>query len=280
MIDKKRKKSIKVEKLIIYLILILGIGLTLFPFLWMILTSLKTQTEAIRIPIQVFPKVPKWGNYPEIFKELPFGLMYWNSIITSLAIIAGQLVFCSMAAYAFARIEFPGRNVIFAILLSVLMIPSSFFILPQYQIIQKLNLLNTIRALFLPNLFSIFGTFLLRQFFVALPKELEEAARIDGCSRFGIFTKIMLPLVKPGLVALAILTLRFAWNNLMWPLIVNTEVSMMTLPVGISFLNGQYSTNYPLVMAGSVMAVLPLLILFAIFQRQFIEGIAIQGIKG
>ncbi len=280
MTDNKRKKPLNIGIIIIYIILITGILITIFPFLWMILTSLKTQSESIRIPIQILPATPKWGNYIKVFNEVPFGRMYLNSTINAIIIVFGQISICSMAAYAFARIEFPGRKVIFGVLLSVLMIPASFFILPQYQIIQKLHLLNTLTALFLPSLFSIFGTFLLRQFFIALPKELEDAARIDGCSRFAIFTRIMLPLVKPGLVALGILTLRYAWNALMWPLTVNTETTKMTLPVGISFLHGQYSTNYPLVMAGSVMAVLPLLIMFAIFQKQFIEGVALQGIKG
>lgn len=156
----------------------------------------------------------------------------------------------------------------------------SYFILPQYQIVQSLGLLNSLPALFLPNMFSIFGTFLLRQFFMALPNELEDAARIDGCSRFMIFVKIMLPLVRSGLIALGILTLRFAWNDLMWPMIVNTASEKMTLSAGLALLQGQYVTEYPIMMSGAVMAVLPLLISFAIFQKQFIEGIAIQGIKG
>lgn len=273
-------KKINFGRMVIYLILVAGIAITVFPFLWMILTSLKLQSETIKIPIVIFPKELQFGNYPAVFQQIPYGRMYLNTIINTCVIVAAQLVFCSMAAYAFARIDFPGKNIIFAILLSVLMIPASFFIIPQYQIIQKLDLLNTIPALFLPNLFSIFGTFLLRQFFMALPEELEDAARIDGCSRFMSFFYIMLPLVKSGLVALAILTLRFAWNDLMWPLIVNNETSKMTLSAGLSFLQGQYTTNYPLMMAGAVMAVLPLLIIFAIFQEQFIEGIAIQGIKG
>lgn len=273
-------KKFNFGRMVIYLILVAGIAITVFPFLWMILTSLKLQSETIKIPIVIFPKELQFGNYPAVFQQIPYGRMYLNTIINTCVIVTAQLVFCSMAAYAFARIDFPGKNIIFAILLSVLMIPGSFFILPQYQIIQKLDLLNTIPALFLPNLFSIFGTFLLRQFFMALPEELEDAARIDGCSRFMSFFYIMLPLVKSGLVALAILTLRFAWNDLMWPLIVNNETSKMTLSAGLSFLQGQYTTNYPLMMAGAVMAVLPLLIIFAIFQEQFIEGIAIQGIKG
>lgn len=275
-----KNKKLNIGKILIYLVLIAGIGITIFPFIWMILTSFKTQLEAIKVPIVIFPK--KWliDNYTATFDKVPFARIYFNTVVNAVIIVTVQLIFCSMAAYAFARIEFPGKNIIFVILLSVLMIPGSFFILPQYQIIQNLGLLNTMTALFLPNLFSIFGTFLLRQFFRALPKELEDAARIDGCSRFMTFYKIMLPLVRSGLVALGILTLRFAWNDLMWPLIVNTSPTKMTLAAGLSYLQGQYVTDYPVMMAGAVMSVMPLLILFAIFQEQFIEGIAIQGIKG
>lgn len=274
------KKKHNVGKFFVYIILISGVGITIFPFIWMILTSFKSQIESIKIPITIFPKEWLIKNYFAVFNAVPFGRMYLNTIINAVVIVSVQLIFCSMAAYAFARLKFPGKNVIFTILLSVLMIPSSFFILPQYQIIQGLGLLNSLPALFLPNLFSIFGTFLLRQFFKSLPDSLEDAARIDGCNRFMIYYKIMLPLVKSGLVALGILTLRFAWNDLMWPLIVNTSEQKMTLAAGLSSLQGQYVTDYPLMMAGAVMSVAPLLILFAIFQEQFIEGIALSGVKG
>ena len=274
------KKKHNVGKFFVYIVLIGGVGITVFPFIWMILTSFKSQIESIKIPITIFPKEWLIKNYFAVFKAIPFGRMYLNTIINAVVIVSVQLLFCSMAAYAFARLKFPGKNVIFTILLSVLMIPSSFFILPQYQIIQGLGLLNSLPALFLPNLFSIFGTFLLRQFFKSLPDSLEDAARIDGCNRFMIYYKIMLPLVKSGLVALGILTLRFAWNDLMWPLIVNTSEQKMTLAAGLSSLQGQYVTDYPLMMAGAVMSVAPLLILFAIFQEQFIEGIALSGVKG
>ena len=278
--NKKSKKFISLSKLLIYVILILGVFITVFPFIWMILTSFKNQSEAIRIPLKFFPSELRFSNYTDVFKKIPFGYMYLNTVINAAVIVTVQLIFCSMAAYAFARIKFPGRNVIFAVLLSVLMIPSSFFIIPQYRIIQELGLLNTVTALFVPNLFSIFGTFLMRQFFMSLPSELEDAARIDGCSRFMIFTKIMLPLVSSGLVALGILTLRFAWNDFMWPMIVNTSSEKMTLSAGLAYMQGFHVTDYPLMMAGAVMAVLPLLAAFAIFQKQFIEGIATQGIKG
>ena len=275
-----KKKKLKWGYCVVYVILCVGILITVLPFLWMILTSLKGQTEAVRVPPQIFPEVLRFENYANVFTKIPFARMYLNTIISAVVTVAMQLFLCSMAAYAFGRIMFPGRNVIFAGLLAVLMVPSSFFILPQYLIIQNMGLLNTIPALFIPNLFSAFGTFLLRQFFMALPNELEDAARLDGCNHFMIYSRIMLPLISSGLVALGILTLRFAWNDLMWPLIVNTSTEKMTLSAGLSFMQGQYATDYPTMIAGAVMAVLPLLIMFAIFQKQFIEGVAMSGIKG
>ncbi len=185
-----------------------------------------------------------------------------------------------MAGYAFARIDFPGRDIIFIIILSVLMVPGQIFLIPQFMIIKKLGLLNSIPALILPGLFSAFGTFLMRQFFMTLPKELEESAILDGCNQFQIFWKIMLPLVKPGLVALAISTCLYCWNSLMWPLIVNTSVDKMTLSAGLASLQGQHSTNYPVMMAGTVLAIWPMILAFIIFQKQFIEGIASTGTKG
>ncbi len=264
---------------IVYLVLFLGCFITLTPFIWMFLTSMKTQVEAISIPPSILPRRWLLDAYTSLPEKLPFFRMYWNTILTSLIIVTGQLVLCSIAGYAFARIQFPGRNFLFVLCLSVLMIPSSFLILPQYLIIQKLGLLNTLHAIYLPNLFSAFGTFLMRQFFMSIPQELEDAARIDGCGHGRIYARIMLPLIKPGLVSLGVLTLRFAWNNLMWPMIVNTEKSKMTLTAGLSYLQGQYITDYPSIMAGALLATIPLIIIYAIFQRQFIEGIALTGIK-
>ncbi len=274
-----RIKNSKIGKVLVYAILLCGVIVTLFPFIWMLLSSLQSQSESMRIPPVIFPAKPMFENYIGVFEKIPFARMYLNSIINAAVVVLAQLLFCSMAAYAFGRIEFPFRDAIFWCLLAVLMIPGSFFILPQYLIIMNLGLLNTIPALFIPNMFSAFGTFLLRQFFMALPKDLEEAARLDGCNHFTIYSRIMLPLVRSGLIALGILTLRYAWNDLMWPLIVNTSSDKMTLTAGISYLSGQYTNNYPAVMAASVMAVLPLLILYAIFQKQFIEGVAMSGIK-
>lgn len=270
----------KLNNLIIHIVLILGSVIMILPFAWMILTAFKTQAESVQIPLVIFPSELRWDAFKDVFDRLPFAKAYLNTIISAIVTIVGQLVMCSMAGYAFGRLRFPGRDLIFVASLSVLMIPSTLFILPQFLIIQKMGLINTLPALFIPNLFSAFGTFLMRQFFMGLPKELEEAARLDGCSHFGVFSRIMLPLVKPGLTSLAIITLRLAWNDLMWPMIVNTSADKMTLSAVLANLTGQYSTTYPTLMAGSLMAVLPMVILFAVFQKQFIEGIAMTGTKG
>ncbi|MCI9421659.1 ABC transporter permease subunit [Lachnospiraceae bacterium WCA-9-b2] len=274
------KSKSNTKKLFIHLALLLGVGITVFPFLWMVLTSFKTVGEAMQIPPTFFPKKFLTDAYAQIVTALPFARVYLNTIISTVVTTVVQVMFCSMAAYAFARIDFPFKNVIFVLILSVLMVPGQIFLIPQYQIIQKLGLLDTIPALFLPNLFSAFGTFLLRQFFMSLPKELEEAALLDGCNRYQIFWKIMLPLTKPGIVSLVIFTAKFAWNDFMWPLIVNTSPKMMTLGPALSTLQGQYTTKYPMQMAGAVMAVIPIIVLFFIFQKQFIEGVAQSGIKG
>lgn len=272
------KKSIK--WIMIYILLILVAFVALFPFVWMIFTAFKTQPEALQVPPTILPTQPTWANFMTIVDKIPFIKIYCNTIISAIVTVAAQVIFCAMAGYAFARIDFPGRDIIFTALLAVLMVPGTFFILPQFRIIYKLNLLNTVAALFIPNLFSAMGTFLLRQFFMSLPQELEDAAYIDGCNRGIAFLKIMLPLVKPGLVSLGILTFRFAWNDFMWPLIVNTSKDKMTLSAALSFLQGQYVTDYPGVMAGAVLSVIPVIVLFAICQKQFIEGVAHTGIKG
>ncbi len=268
------------RKIIIHVLLIIGAILVVMPFIWMILTSLKTLGESTQIPPKIFPTKPQWENYKEAARTLPYNKFYFNTIVYTLVTTLGQLVFCSMAGYAFARINFPGRNIIFVIILSVLMVPGQIFLIPQFMIIKKLGLLNSIPALILPGLFSAFGTFLMRQFFMTLPKELEEAAILDGCNQFQIFWKVMLPLVKPGLVALAISTCLYCWNSLMWPLIVNTSIDKMTLSAGLSSLQGQHSTNYPVMMAGTVLAIWPMIVAFIMFQKQFIEGIASTGTKG
>lgn len=267
-------------RFIVHVILLLGLVIVVFPFIWMILTSFKTEAEAVHVPPIIFPSHLNLEGYTSVFTELPFLQVYLNTFISTIVTVIGQVVLCSMAGYAFGRIDFPGKNILFLLVLSVLMVPSQIFLVPQYMIIMKLSLLDTLPALFLPNLFSAFGTFLLRQFFMSLPKELEEAARLDGCNRFQIFGKVMLPLAKPGIISLVIFTAKFAWNDFMWPLIVNTSLEKTILGPALSALQGQYTGDYPGQMAGAVLSVIPIIVLFFIFQKQFIEGVAQAGIKG
>ncbi len=269
----------KSRKPIIHIILIIGAISMLTPFIWMFLTSLKTLTEATKIPTVIFPRHLQWSNYTEVVKLLPFGMFYLNTIIMMVARVAFAVIFSSMAAYAFARLKFPGRNFFFMLVLIQMMVPSQIFIIPQFLIVLKLGWLNSIKALIMPGVVSAFGTFLLRQFFIGIPIELEEAAILDGCNKWQIYTKIMMPLAKSGLIALGIFTSLFAFKDLMWPLIVNMSTDKMPLAAGLASLQGQYMTHYEQIMAGSMIAIWPMLLIFIIFQKQFIKGIASTGSK-
>ncbi|MFI5706965.1 carbohydrate ABC transporter permease [Kribbella sp. NPDC051620] len=249
------------------------------PFVWQIITSLKTLSSATSVPPSLLPE-GRWDNYSKVFQVLPFGHQFLNTVLMAGLRTIGQVLFCSMAAYAFARLRFPGRNVLFGVLLSVLMVPPQLFIIPQYQIMSSLGWLNSLQALVVPGLFSAFGVFLLRQFFLGLPRELEEAAAIDGAGPVRIYWSIVLPLARPGLVALALLVLLWSWNDLFWPLVVNTDPDKMTLSAGLASLQGQFQTDYPVLMAGSLLASLPIIAIFTLLQRQFIQGIATTGTKG
>jgi multiple sugar transport system permease protein len=262
-----------------HVVLVLGAVLMVFPFVWQLLTALKSQAESMTVPVTLLPREWLWENVAQVFEVLPFAEQLGVSTVVALARTAGQLALCSLAAYAFARLQFRGREVIFALFLSVLMVPSQLLILPQYEIIVSLGLLNTVTALILPGLFSAFGTFLLRQFFLTLPREMEEAALLDGASRWRIYWNIMLPLVRPALAALAVITLMNAWNDLLWPLVVNTDPTVMPISAGLTTLQGQFATDYPVLMAGALMASLPMLVVFVLLQRQFVQGIALSGSK-
>lgn len=272
------KKSIT-KKMLIHTILIVGALIMVLPFVWMILTAGKTLEESVMVPPTLFPKNFQWNNFEIVLNKLPFMAFYINTFLMIAFRIVGSVLFSAMAAYACARLEFPGRNLFFSLVLIQMMIPTQIFIIPQYLLVQKMNLLNTIPALVLPGIVSAFGTFLLRQFFLGLPSELEEAAKLDGCNVWQTFFKIMLPLAKSGLIALAIFTGLFAFKDLMWPLVVNMSIDKMTLSSGLANLQGQYTTNYPQLMAGSLLAIWPMIIVFIIFQKKFIEGIATSGGK-
>ena len=266
-------------KLLVHIILIMGSFIMIFPFVWMILTSFKTQGEAIMIPPILLPSSWAPVSYIEVLRTLPFDKLYYNTIVLMLARIVCATVTSSMAGFAFAKLEFPFKKLFFFIVLTQLMLPSQVFIIPQYGMLSAMNQLNTIFALIFPGLVSAFGTFFLRQFYLGLPNDLSEAAKLDGCNVFQTFFLILMPLTKTAMMALAVFTALFAYSDMMWPLIVNMNIEKMTLSAGISSLQGQHSTNYPVMMAGSALAMIPMLVLYLIFQRQFIEGIALTGTK-
>ncbi|NQP60670.1 carbohydrate ABC transporter permease [Streptococcus suis] len=252
----------------------------LIPFVWMVLTSFKTVTESTQMnPFQFLPS--KWmvSNYTEAIRTNNFPILYLNTILMMLWRIFSSVMFSAMAAYAFARLEFPGRNVLFGLVLFQMMVPPQLFVIPQYLMIDQLGMRNTIFALVFPGIVSAFGTFLLRQFFMGLPKELEESAKLDGCNIGQTFFKVMLPLAKSGLIALAIFTALFAFKDLLWPLIINSEADKATLSSALSKIQGAYAVNYPQLMAASVLTIWPMLVLYVIFQKQFIQGIATSGGK-
>lgn len=272
-------KRNNLNKKIIHTILIMGSIFMTIPFIWMLLTSFKTLMESMQVPPTILPKDFISLNYKNAVSLLPFFKFYLNTLMVIIIRVLISTLFAAMAAYAFAKIKFPGRNILFMFVLIQMMVPGQLFIIPQYLMVQKLGMLNSISALVFPGLVTAFGTFLLRQFFMSLPDEVEEAAIIEGANRWQIFWHIMLPLAKPGMVSLSIFTALFAWKDLMWPLIVNADLDKMPLSAGLASLIGQFSTDYPVLMAGSVISIIPMIIVFIIFQRQFINGIAGTGGK-
>ena len=264
----------------VLILLTLGSFIMIIPFVWMFLTAFKTYQETLAIPIKWVPGSFYLENFTEVMGRLNFARYYINTIFVTLTITVVQVIFCSMGAYAFARINFPGRNIIFFALLSMLMIPQQMTLIPSFVLLSRLGWINTYYALIVPNFFSSFGTFFLRQFFLTLPKELEESAIIDGASHPRIYAQIFLPLCTSALAAFAIFTVLWAWNDLMWPLIMTSSDSIRVLSVGIASLMGQYRTRNNWLMAASVLATAPMIVLFIICQKQFISGIAITGIKG
>lgn len=270
----------KISRIFMHLFLIIIAIIMILPFVWMVLTSFKSVTESTQMnPFVIFPSQWRIENYIEVIKGNDFLALYINTFLMMIFRVICSVLFSAMADYAFARLEFPGRNFLFGLVLFQMMIPAQVFIIPQYLMIDQINMRNTIFALVFPGLVSAFGTFLLRQFFMGLPKELEEAAYLDGCNIGQTFFKVMLPLARSGLVALSIFTALFAFKDLMWPLIVNSNTDAATLSSALSKIQSAYSVNYPQLMAASVLAIWPMLVVYIIFQKQFIEGIATSGGK-
>jgi multiple sugar transport system permease protein len=274
------KTKFKKRVLFVHFVLIIGSIIMISPFLWMISTSLKTYSESMQIPPTIFPKGLHFSNFLEVFESVNFLTYYKNTIIMTIGRTVGQLIICSLTAFAFARMNFKGKNFLFILILSVLMIPSQIVMIPSFIVMRNLGWIDTFYALITPGIFSAFGVFLLRQFFMSIPKELDEAAKLDGCSFFGIYWRIILPLSKPALVALAIFAIISTWNDFLWPLIMTNSDSMRVLSIGIASFQGQYATQYPLLMAGAIMSTAPMIIVFIFLQKYFISGIALTGSKG
>lgn len=277
---KKKKSSAVLRRVLLYIVLILIAVIMVVPFLWMLSTSLKTQYDAVKIPPVWIPDPPQWENYVKLFTEQPMSQFMLNTIKIVFFVVLGQLFFSSLAAYSFARISFKGRNVVFFFYIATLMVPGQVTMIPTYLMFAKAGLTDNHLALILPAFFSAFGVFLLRQFFMSLPRELEEAAEIDGCNPFMTYWRIMLPLVVPAMLTLCVFTLMNTWNDYMGPLIYLSSPEKYTMTLGIAYFKGVYTTQWNLVMAGSIVSVVPILIAYLCAQKYFIEGIAFSGVKG
>lgn len=267
-----------------YLLLLVGAVTMIGPFLWMVSTSLKEPGAVFSYSKdwwrEWIPTTFVWQNYVKAWKVVPFGLFYLNSIFVTVCITFGQVATSAMAAYAFARLKFPGRDKIFFGYLATMMVPAAVTMIPVFILLEKFGWIDTYKAMILPAVFTAYGTFMLRQFFLTLPKDLEDAAKIDGCSYLGIFWRIILPLSKPALATLTTFTFMGSWMSFMWPLIVMNTHEKFTLPIGLAYFQSLHGTDWTLLMAGSVMMILPILIVFIFCQRFFVEGIKLSGIKG
>jgi multiple sugar transport system permease protein len=276
----RRRRGLTPGALALHAFLLAGSVVMLLPFAWMLSTSLKTPPETFAYPPIWIPKTIAWDNYSKTVAAMPFGRFYLNSLIVTISVTAIQILSSSLAAFAFARLRFRGRNALFLLYLATLMIPFQVTMIPNFIIVRLLGWYDTYQALILPPAFSAFSTFLLRQYFMGIPCDRDEAARIDGASSFRIWWSIILPLSGPVLAALAIFVSLNTWNDFLWPLIVTNSPEMRTLPVGLSTFQGQFKVEWNLLMAGSVIAMLPMLIVYIIGQRWFIRGITLSGMGG
>lgn len=272
------KKSM--TTIVIHIILLIASITMLVPFTWMILTSLKSVTESTSVdPFVILPSVWRIDAFKKVINNMDFLRLYLNTLLMIAGRVLAAVLTATLAGYAFGRLNFKGKNITFSLVLFQMMVPGQLFVIPQYLMVSKLGMLNSTFALIFPGLVTAFGTFLLRQAYMGLPKELEEAARLDGCNIGQTFLFIMAPLTKSAMVALGIFTAVFAYKDLMWPMIVNTDKNKATLASALAKMQGQYITQFPQLMAASLIACVPMIILYLIFQKQFIEGIATSGGK-
>ncbi|HDN80700.1 MAG TPA: carbohydrate ABC transporter permease [Chloroflexi bacterium] len=276
-----RRFSRTLGEVMAYVILAVGAIVMVLPFVWMISTSLKEAGEVFSYPPRLIPSHLAFHNYVDAWRAAPFGRYFFNSLFVATSVTLGQLISCSLAAYAFARMNFPGKALLFTAFLSTLMIPRQITLIPSFLVLRELHWLDTYYALIVPFIASAFGTFMLRQTFMSIPRELEDAAKLDGCSRLGFLWRVMLPLSRPTLASLALFTFMGNWNSYLWPLIMTNSQKMRTLQIGLRFLVCQEGgTNWGMLMAATVVVSIPILIFYLFVQKQFVESLTFTGIGG
>ena len=274
------RRQMLTRNIFFHLVLITGALIICLPLIWMVTSSLKAPNRLFSVPIDWIPWEFRWQNYVEAWNTAPFGQYFFNSVYVSGAASLANLFFCSLAGYGFAKYSFPGKNILFLLILATMMIPFHAVIVPMFVLMRDLKWLNSYSALIIPGAMSAFGIFLMRQFIMTLPDELFDAARIDGANEFSIYARIVLPLSKGPLAALAVFIFLDNWNSLLWPLVVTNKDEMRTLAVGLTQFQTVHGTQYHLMMAASTLVVIPMILVFFLLQRYFIQGIALSGLKG
>lgn len=274
-----RRAAIRLGSTLRLLGLILAAATMVIPFLWMLTTSLKAPGTVLELPPQVIPRHPTLASYREVLDLVPLGRMFANSLIVTTTTVIVQLLTSALSGYAFARMRWRGRDALFVVYLATLMVPTQVTITPLFILMRQLDWINTYQALILPGIVSAFGTFLVRQAMLGIPREYEEAAFLDGANHWGVFRSIVLPMVRPSLATLAVFAAMASWNDFLWPLFVINDQQLMTLPVGLSLLQGRYATDWNLIMAGAVISVVPIILVFLAAQRAFVNGVVMSGLK-
>ena len=272
------QKKIRAGRALLYIILVFWAVFMIMPFAWMLLTSVKTQPEAMKVPIVWLPKNPQWKNYVDVLQKYRFASYYKNTAFVTVTTVVFQLMTCSMGAYAFARLDFPGKNAIFLVCMTVLMVPTQMIIIPRFIMTMRLGWLNSFAGIIIPNLPSIYGVFFLRQNFMTLPRELDEAAMIDGCGTVRMFFSVVLPMLKPILATVAVLNVLWIWNDYLLPYLILGKP--ITIPLSQMYFYGQYNQQWHLIMAGFVVSTVPVVIFFLFMQKYIINGIAAGAVKG
>ena len=278
--DWRRRLRLLPQAVVVYVLLATLVIIMLGPYLYIFSSSFKETYTLISIPPQIIPEQLVWDNYTYILSELPFSLWFFNTILVAVLVTVGTVLIDALAAYAFAKKEFWGRDVLFGMMLATIMIPGALLLIPAFLITNWLGLLNSYGGLIIPALANVLGVFLLRQFMQTIPEELEHAARIDGCTDFGVFWRIILPLSAPALATLSIVVFTSQWNNLVWPLVVLNDKDLYTLPLGLALLRSEFQVNYGITSAAAFLSVVPLLIVFLFLQRYFLEGLTVGAVKG